>query len=249
MRHHRRRENSFACLRSTISNYCVQLFQNSLLSFLSVYAPAIRSSPTNSRTDSFSPSILYSSRNLFILGKVNCHYPFYDLNSSSNPRREKLFDWDISSNLLSLNNPDIPTIPRRYSGSRYSPDILFAHSSRALSCSWKVLQDLGFDHLPVLLTVPLFCYSAPTNVTLPSIFRKLVGMTFYFDSHCPSAEEYSSLSSAAAFFTSLTLNAAKSSIPFGRIKRYPKACGSAEVEVAVSKRWKTRSSDSIGALV
>ena len=47
----------------------------------------------------------------------------------------------------------------------------------------------------------------------------------YFDSHCPSAEEYSSLSlsSAAALFTSLTLNAAKSSIPFGRIKRPPKA--------------------------
>ena len=52
------------------------------------------------------------------------------------------------------------------------------------------------------------------------------------DSHCPSAEEYSSLSlsSAAALFTSLTLNAAKSSIPFGRIKRPPKAWWSAEVE-------------------
>ena len=47
----------------------------------------------------------------------------------------------------------------------------------------------------------------------------------YFDSHCPSAEEYSSLSlsSAAALFTSLAINAAKSSIPFGRIKHPPKA--------------------------
>ena len=76
-------------------------------------------------------------------------------------------------------------------------------------------------------------------------------MTFYFDSHCPSAEEYSSLSisSAAALFASLALNAAKSSIPFGRIKRHPKAFGSAEVEDAVSERCKTKSSDSIGALV
>ena len=43
---------------------------------------------------------------------------------------------------------------------------------------------------------------------------------FYFDSHCPSAKEYSflSLSSAAALFTSLAQNAAKSLIPFGRIK-------------------------------
>ena len=62
------------------------------------------------------------------------------------------------------------------------------------------------------------------------------GFDSYFDSHCPSAKEYSSLSSAAALFTSLTLNAAKSSIPFGRIKRPPKAWWSAEVEEAVSER-------------
>ena len=60
----------------------------------------------------------------------------------------------------------------------------------------------------------------------------------YFDSHCPSAAEYSSLSSAAALFTYLALNAGKSSIPFGRIKRHPKAWWSAEVESAASERRK-----------
>ena len=76
-------------------------------------------------------------------------------------------------------------------------------------------------------------------------------MTFYFDSHCPSAEEYTSLSLsfAAALFTFLTLNAAKSSILFSRIKHHPKVWWSAEVEDVVSERCKTRSSDSIGALV
>ena len=60
----------------------------------------------------------------------------------------------------------------------------------------------------------------------------------YFDSHCPSADEYSSLSlfSAATFFTLLTLNVAKSSVLFGRIKRHPKAWWSAEE--AASKRHK-----------
>ena len=47
-----------------------------------------------------------------------------------------------------------------------------------------------------------------------------------------------SLSSAAALFTSLALNAAKSSIPFGCIKRPLKAWWSAEVESAVSERRK-----------
>ena len=46
------------------------------------------------------------------------------------------------------------------------------------------------------------------------------------------------LSSAAALFTSLALNAAKSSILFGRIKRHPKAWWSAEVEGAASERRK-----------
>ena len=45
----------------------ISLSNSSMLSFLNVYAPPIRSYPTNGRTDSFSPSTLSSSRNLFIL--------------------------------------------------------------------------------------------------------------------------------------------------------------------------------------
>ena len=118
----------------------------------------------------------------------------------------------------------------------------FLTSSLALSCSWEVLQDLGSDHLPILLSVPLSPVYRP-NERPPSFnFQKSRwnDFAFYFNSHCPSAEEYSSLSlpSAAALFTSLALNAAKSSIPFGRIKRHPKAWWSAEVEQAVSERPK-----------
>ena len=103
-------------------------------------------------------------------------------------------------------------------------------------------QDLGSDHLLILLFVlfsPLFCPNKrPPSFHFPKARRD--DFVSYFDSHCPSAEEYSSLSlsSAAAFFFSLALNAAKSSIPFGRIKRHPKACWSAEVESAVSERRK-----------
>ena len=43
---------------------------SSLLSFLNVHAPPIFLSPMDGRTDSFSPSILPSSRNLFILGDL-----------------------------------------------------------------------------------------------------------------------------------------------------------------------------------
>ena len=105
-----------------------------------------------------------------------------------------------------------------------------------------MLQDLGSDHLPILLSIPLSPVFCP-NERPPSFnFQKTRwdGFASYFDSHCPSTKEYSSfsLSSAAALFTSLTLNAAKSFIPLGRIKRPPKAWWSAKVEQAVSERRK-----------
>ena len=162
--------------------------------------------------------------------------PLWDSRGTSDSRKE-VFDWVISSNLLPLNDPDTPALLHRS-----SPDISFAPSSLALSCSWEVLQDLGSDHLPILLSVPLSPAYRP-NERPPSFrFQKACwdGFASYFDSHCPFAEEYSSLSlsSAAAFFTSLALNAAKSSIPFGRIKRHPKAWWPAKVESAVRERRK-----------
>ena len=218
----------------------ISLNKSSSVSFLNVYAPPIRSSPTDGRTDSFSPSILPSPRNLFILGDFNCHHPLSDSRGTSDPRGEEVFDWVISSDLLPLNDPDTPTLLHRSSGSRSFPDISFAPSTLAFSCSWEVLQDLGSDHLPILLSIPLSPVFLP-NERPPSFnFQKARWDDFasYFDSHCPTAEEYSSLSlsSAAALFTSLAMNAAKSSIPFGRIKRHPKAWWSAEVEQAISER-------------
>ena len=99
---------------------------------------------------------------------------------------------------------------------------------------------MGSDHAPFLLTIlhfPVFCPSKrPPFFNFQKARRS--DFAFYFDFHCPSAEEYSYLSSAAALFTSLTLNAAKSSILFGRIKRHPKVWWCAEVEETVRERRK-----------
>ena len=113
--------------------------------------PPIRSSLTDGRTNSFSPS----SRNLFILGDFNCHHPFWDSRGTSDPRGKEVFDWVISSDLLPLNDPDTPTLLHCSSGSRSSPDIFFTPFFLAFSCSREVLQNLGSDHLPILLSVPL----------------------------------------------------------------------------------------------
>ena len=155
--------------------------------------------------------------------------PLWDSSVTSDPHEKEVLDRIISSDLLPLSDPDTPTLLHRF-----SPEISFGPSTLAFSCSWEVLQNLGSDHLPILLSDPL----SPVyhhNERPPSFnFQKARwnDFTFYFNSHCPSAEEYSSLSlsSAAALFSSLALNAAKSSIPFGRIKRPPKAWWSAELD-------------------
>ena len=108
----------------------ISLNNSSLVSFLNVYAPPNRSSPTVGRTDSFSPFILPSSRNLFILGDFNCHHPFWDSKGTSDPHGEEVFNWVISSDLLPLIDPDTPTLLHRS-----SPDISFAPSTLAFSCS------------------------------------------------------------------------------------------------------------------
>ena len=158
----------------------ISLNNSSSLSFLNKYAPLICSSLMDGKTDSFSLSILSSSRNLFILGDFNCHYPLWDSRGTSDPCGEEIFDWIISSDLLPLNGPDTPTLLHRFSGSRSSPDISFAPSFLALSCSWEVLQDLGSDHLPIFLSIPLSRSFTPTIVLLPSIFKKLAWMTLSF---------------------------------------------------------------------
>ena len=103
-----------------------------------------------------------------------------------------------------------------------------------------MLQDVGSDHLPILLSVPLYPVFRSKERPPSFNFQKARwdDCTLYFDSHCPSAEKYSYLSSAAALITSVALTTAKSSIPFGCIKHYPKTWRSAEVESAVSERRK-----------
>ena len=81
-------------------------------------------------------------------------------------------------------------------------------------------------------------YFVPTNVRLPSIFRELPGMTLLLTSTLTILLQRNTrlFLLPLLLFSSLALNTAKSSIPFGGIKRHPKTWVPAEVEEAVSER-------------
>ena len=77
---------------------------------------------------------------------------------TSNPCREEVFDWVISSDLLPLNDPDTPTLLHRSTGRCFRTWVLTTYQFFYFSLS---LQSF-----------------APTSVPLPSTFRKLAVMTF-----------------------------------------------------------------------
>ena len=156
----------------------ITLNNSSSLSFLDVYAPPpIRSSPTDGRTDSFSPSSLSSSRNLFILGDFNCHHFLWDSRGTSDPHGKEVFDWVISSDLLPLNDPDTSTLLHRSSGSCSSPDISFGPPLLPFLAPGRCFRTW------VLIIYHFFYLSlspqsfASTSVSLPSTFKKIAGIT------------------------------------------------------------------------
>ena len=161
---------SFLFLFDPHSNYVgVNTFLSNslLLSFPNVYAPPIHSFLMDSRTDSFSPSILPSSTNFFVLGAS------ISITSSGfqkvlpTPMERK---YSIGSSLLTSS----PSMTLRYLPFSIAP------LQSLLLCSWEELQKLGSYHLPIILTIPLSPVFFPTKVPLLSIFRKLAGMTLPF---------------------------------------------------------------------
>ena len=154
----------------------ISLNNSSSVSFLNVYVLPICSSPTDGRTDSFSPSILPSSRNFFILGDFNCHHPLWDSRGTSDPRGEEVFDWVISSDLppsMTLTHPLFSIAPLAVAPLLTSPLLLllllFLAPGRCFR-TW-ILTTYQFFYLSLSLQS-----ITPTSAPLPSIFRKLAGM-------------------------------------------------------------------------
>ena len=147
----------------------ISLHNSSLLSFLNIYAPPICSSLTDSRTDTFFPSILSSPRNLLILGLFNCHHPIRDSKSTSDPCGEEVFDWVISSDLLLPNDPEILLL---FHHSLPATFLLTSPLLPPLSLHLLLGNALGSDHLPILLSVPLSLSFVPMNAPLLFNFRK-----------------------------------------------------------------------------
>ena len=159
------------------SNYVginISLNNSSSVSFLCT--PLIRSPPTDGRTDSFSPSIFPSSRNLLILGDFNCHHPLWDSKVTSDLRGEEVFDWVISSDLLILN--DLTHLPFSIAPLAVAPLLTSPLPPLLLPFPapgrcFRILVLTTYQFFYPSLSLRSF---APTSALLPLIFRKLAAM-------------------------------------------------------------------------
>ena len=211
--------SDYTCVKVLLSNH-------SPLQFLNLYSPPIRNSPSDSRTRTFYPDILPNSPETFILGDFNAHYPTWDRLIPPNPLGNDLFCWITSSGLEILNDPASPTLLHHSTGSRSSPDILLASASLAPHCEWRTLHGLGSDHLPIELVLPLFPVRQP-NTRPPKFNYKKTSWDIYqsyIAEHLPSLDFDALNIHQAAHSSSLFLvEAAKASIPFGRLGRSPQS--------------------------
>ena len=156
----------------------ISLNNSSSLSFPNVYAPPpIHSSPTDGRTNSFSPSSLSSSRNLFILGDFNCHHSLLDSRDTADTHGRKYstgsspLTFSLSMTLthsLFYIAPLAVAPPLTYP--LLSPLLLFLASGRCFR-TWVLII---YQFFYLFLSPRSF---ASTSVSLPSTFRKIAGMT------------------------------------------------------------------------
>ena len=184
----------------------ISLNNSSSLSFFIVYAPPIRSSPKDSRTNFFFPPF-------FLPPQISL---FWETSIVITPSKtQKVLPTPVGR------KHSIGSSPLTFSPSMSLTYLLFfilptLISPLLLSLSpylapGRCFRTWVLKHLPIPLAVRLSPVFRP-NERLPSLnFRKACwdDFAFYFNSYCPSAKEYSSLFLffAAVLFTFLTLNA------------------------------------------
>jgi hypothetical protein len=124
------------------------------ISVLNVYVPpATSATPVSLASLTTGLEALNRTGHQIICGDFNGHHPQWDLVVAEDPRGAAILDWMVRSGHLPLNDGG-PTRYARYAqgatGSS-SPDLTIAHLEDADELQWERLNDLGSDHLPILI--------------------------------------------------------------------------------------------------
>ena len=99
----------------------------------------------------FNGNLLPQMKLDLICADVNMHDPLWDHQAKPDRNGEILADWIEDKDLTVLNNGK-PTRYARSDGRGSAPDITMANSELASQIQWRTKEDMGSDHLPILIT-------------------------------------------------------------------------------------------------
>jgi hypothetical protein len=120
-----------------------------------IYVPPVRTTANEvrrQRKENFGTSKLLCKEYDCLFGDLSAHSALWDDKMNNNPGRtdvrgEMLEEWLASNNMACLNE-GMPTRTNRST----NQDSTFVHSTMLDKFSWNVIDDLGSDHKPIIVT-------------------------------------------------------------------------------------------------
>ena len=136
-----------------VTEWCgIHVYNNKKkLTLHNVYRPPIRSSTDDDRVDRFGTSKWSGRENEIIAGDLNAHHPMWDGNCDSpDDVGERMVDFCMQANYDAMNDG---SATRLHDNNETAPDIVLCHSNLLRHASWELGEDIGSDHLPMLVKI------------------------------------------------------------------------------------------------
>ena len=180
-------------------------------------------------------------RKTIIAGDTNAHSPVWGY-ADTNASGDYIEDIVNSTSLILLQNKDSPpTFLHRPSGALTRPDSTLVSADLHDKCSWKVSDDLGSDHLPIIISIdlerergrprgrPAWNYSKADWDKFKTKSRELISQIDF----------EADIDTVLTNFSKAIINAAEKSVPRGFRAKF-KIYWSGELDEAINKRRKAK---------
>jgi len=227
-----------------VSSFYVKVSRHRWLNIVNCYVPPTRTAANAATpTPITSLDFLPATEDTLIGGDLNAHSNLWDFMQPTDSRGELVTDWILEKDMVCMNDGSA-TRTNRATGGSSSPDITLVHSNWANKVEWSVGEDLGSDHLPVVVHIK--CKITATRqqgnnrprwrcngVDWESFRESVEEAVWELDESVPLAKRISQ-------FNSALINAATEHV--GKCKRGPRSNDwiTPEVRAAIKKRNRLR---------
>ena len=175
-----------------------------------------------------------------IAGDLNAHSPTWGYSNLDGKGKQVEALCNGSNLVLMQNAQSEATLLHRRTGTTSRPDLTMISADLVESCQVKVMEDIGSDHKPILITINHPSKRKPKRKTLWN-FRK-AKWTQYKSLTDESLAGLNTSDDIDATYTGITkalMTAAKKTVPRGNRKRFS-PFWNREIEAAVKERRKAR---------